>query len=457
MAGISVPGVGSGLDINGLVSQLVALERAPAQTQIDSQRSNALSKISALGSLNSALDGIKTAFVALGDGSAFTKRTASVSDSGVLTATATSAAVPGSFSVEVIALATSHKLSSGAFASAATSVGTGTLTVTVDGVSSVLSIDGSNQSLTAIRDAINAAPDNPGVDASIVTGADGAHLILNARNGGAGGAISVTASGGDGGLDALTFVAGGPTNGLTQITAAQDAQAKIDGITVGSTGNTITDAIEGVTLNLVDALPGTTVEVTVAADKAAATTAINSFVKNYNTLVTTANNLASFNATTGSAGALLGDSTLRAVRNDLSQALATRATGAGFASLSDIGIRVGLDGTLSVDSTVFNAALDTSQASVVALVSEDGKFGQALTSVFDRFLGSDGSLVTRSESLNSALSDLDKRQEQLDRRIDATETRLRAQFSALDSLLAGLQSTSNFLSQQLAGVATSSG
>jgi len=451
MAGISVPGVGSGLDVNGLVSQLVALERAPAQTQIDSQRSNALSKISALGGLNSALDGIKTAFAALGDGSAFTKRTASVSDTDVLTATATSTAVPGSFSVEVIALATSHKLSSGAFASAATSVGTGTLTVTVNSVASVLSIDSTNNSLTAIRDAINAAPDNPGVDASIVTGADGAHLILNARNGGAGGAISVTASGGDGGLDALTFVAGGPTNGLTQITAAQDAQAKIDGITVGSTGNTITDAIEGVTLNLVDALPGTTVEV------AAATAAINSFVKNYNTLVTTANNLASFNATTGSAGALLGDSTLRAVRNDLSQALATRATGAGFASLSDIGIRVGLDGTLSVDSTVFNAALDTSQASVVALVSEDGKFGQALTSVFDRFLGSDGSLVTRSESLNSALSDLDKRQEQLDRRIDATETRLRAQFSALDSLLAGLQSTSNFLSQQLAGVATSSG
>lgn len=457
MAGISVPGVGSGLDINGLVSQLVALERAPAQTQIDSQRSNALSKISALGSLNSALDGIKSAFASLADGSAFTKRTASVSDSAVLSATATSAAVPGSFSVEVIALATSHKLSSGAFASAATSVGTGTLTVTVDSVSSVLSIDSSNQSLTAIRDAINAAPDNPGVDASIVTGADGAHLILNARDSGTGGAISVTASGGDGGLDALTFVAGGPGNGLSEINPAQDAQVKIDGITVGSTGNTITDAIEGVTLNLIDALPGTAVEVTVAADKAAATAAINTFVKNYNTLVTTANNLASFNATTGSAGALLGDSTLRAVRNDLSQTLATRATGAGLASLSDIGVRVGLDGTLSVDSTVFNAALDTSQASVVSLVSEDGKFGQALTSVFDRFLGSDGSLVTRSESLNSALSDLDKRQEQLDRRIDATEARLRAQFSALDSLLAGLQSTSNFLSQQLAGVATTSG
>lgn len=457
MAGISVSGIGSGLDINGLVSQLVALERAPAQTQIDAQRSKALSKISALGSLNSALDGIKTAFATLADGSAFSKRTASASDAAVLSASATSAAVPGSFSVEVIALAASHKLSSGAFASAATAVGTGTLTVTVNGVSSVLSIDSSNQSLSAIRDAINAAPDNPGVDATIVTGADGAHLILNARDSGAAGAITVTASGGDGGLAALTFIAGGTSNGLTQVTAAQDAQVSIDGIAVGSTGNTITNAIAGVTLNLLSAKPGTPIAVKVAADKAAATAAINTFVKNYNTLVKTANDLASFNATTGSAGALLGDSTLRAVRSDLSQALATRANGAGFASLSDIGVRTGLDGTLSVDSAVFNAALDTGQASVVALMSTDSKFGQALNAVFDRFLGSDGSLVTRSASLNSALSDLDKQQAQLDRRIDATETRLRAQFSALDSLLSGLKSTSDFLSRQLAGVAASSG
>lgn len=455
MSSISVPGIGSGLDINGLVTQLVAVERAPAQAQIDSQRSRALSRISALGNLNSALDGVQTAFAALSGGSAFNRRTATSGDTAVVAASAGSSAVPGRYAVEVTALASSQKLSSGAFATADTTVGTGTLTVKVGTVSSVLTIDSSGQSLAAIRDAINAAPDNPGVDATIVTGADGAHLILNARTSGSAGAIEVTSSGG--GLAALTYVEGGPGNGLTQIDPAQDAQVTIDGIAVGSAGNTISDAIEGVTLNLLSAQPGTAIDITVAADRSAAVSAVGAFVSSYNALVGTSLQLASFNATTGSAGPLLGDSTLRAVRNDLSKALATRDNGAAFESLSAIGVRVALDGTLSVDNAALTEALDSSSASVAALVSEDGVLGQALAGVFDRFLGSDGVLVTRSENLNDTQRALDRQQEQLDLRLTATETRLRAQFTALDSLLSRLQSTSNFLTQQLSSVNSSSG
>jgi flagellar hook-associated protein 2 len=455
MSSISVPGIGSGLDINGLVTQLVAVERAPAQAQIDSQRSSARSRISALGNLNSALDGVQTAFAALSSGSAFNRRTATSGDTAVVAASAGSSAVPGRYAVEVGALASSQKLSSGAFATADTAVGTGTLTVKVGTVSSVLTIDSSGQSLTAIRDAINAAPDNPGVDATIVTGADGAHLILNARTSGSAGAIEVTSSGG--GLAALTYVSGGPGNGLTQIDPAQDAQVTIDGIAVGSAGNTISDAIEGVTLNLLSAKPGTAIDITVAADRAAAVSAVGAFVSSYNALVGTSLQLASYNATTGSAGPLLGDSTLRAVRNDLSKALATRDNGAAFESLSAIGVRVALNGALSVDNAALTEALDSSQASVAALVSEDGVLGQALAGVFDRFLGSDGVLVTRSESLNDTQRALDRQQERLDLRLTATETRLRAQFTALDSLLSRLQSTSNFLTQQLSSANSSSG
>lgn len=457
MEGISIPGIGSGLDINGLVTQLIAVERAPAQGQIDSQRSQVLAKISALGNLNSALDAFKNAFTRLSDGSAFARRVASSSDTAVLGVSAASAAVPGKFSVEVLALASTHKLSSGAFASTATTVGTGTLTVTIGGTASALSIDASNQTLAGIRDAINAAPDNPGVDATIVTGDDGAHLVLNSRTSGSAGAISVTTSGGDGGLAALTYVQGGPSNGLSQIVAAQNSQVVIDGVTVTGSGNSVTDAIEGVTLDLVSAKPGTGIDVTVTADRAAVTSAVNSFVTTYNALVGTSRQLASYNATTGSAGPLLGDSTLRGVRNDLSQALATRALGSGLQSLSDIGIRVALDGSLSVDSATLNEALDAGEESVTALLSEDGKLGQALTRVFDRFLGVDGTIVNRSESLNATQRALDDQQERLDLRLTATETRLRAQFTALDSLLSRLQSTSNFLTQQLASAGTGSG
>lgn len=455
MSSISVPGIGSGLDINGLVTQLVAVERAPAQAQIDSQRSSALSRISALGNLNSALDGVQTAFAALSGGSAFNRRTATSADTAVVAASAGSSAVPGRYAVEVGALASSQKLSSGAFATADTAVGTGTLTVKVGTVSSVLTIDSAGQSLAAIRDAINAAPDNPGVNATIVTGADGAHLILNARTSGSAGAIEVTSSGG--GLAALTYVSGGPGNGLTEVDPAQDAQVTIDGITVGSAGNTISDAIEGVTLNLLSAKPGTTINITVAADRSAAVAAVGAFVSSYNALVSTSLQLASFNATTGSAGPLLGDSSLRAVRNDLSKALAARDNGAAFESLSAIGVRVALDGTLSVDNAKLSKALDSSQAGVAALVAKDGALGQALNSVFDRFLGSDGVLVTRSANLNDTQRALDRQQEQLDLRLTATEARLRAQFTALDSLLSRLQSTSNFLTQQLSAVNGNSG
>lgn len=455
MSSISVPGIGSGLDINGLVTQLVAVERAPAQAQIDSQRSSALSRISALGNLNSALDGVQTAFAALSSGSAFNRRTATSGDTAVVAASAGSSAVPGRYAVEVGALASSQKLSSGAFATADTAVGTGTLTLKVGTVSSVLTIDSAGQSLAAIRDAINAAPDNPGVNATIVSGADGAHLILNARTSGSAGAIEVTSSGG--GLAALTYVSGGPGNGLTEVDPAQDAQVTIDGIAVGSAGNTISDAIEGVTLNLLSAKPGTAIDITVAADRSAAVAAVGAFVSSYNALVGTSLQLASFNATTGSAGPLLGDSSLRAVRNDLSKALAARDNGAAFESLSAIGVRVALDGTLSVDNAQLNKALDSSQAGVAALVSKDGALGRALNSVFDRFLGSDGVLVTRSANLNDTQRALDRQQEQLDLRLTATETRLRAQFTALDSLLSRLQSTSNFLTQQLSTVNGNSG
>lgn len=457
MEGISVPGIGSGLDINGLVTQLVAVERAPAQQQIDAQRARVSTKISALGQLNAALDAIKTAFSALRDGSVFQQRSASSSDSAVLKATAAPSANVGKFSVEVISLSATQKLSSGPIASADTAVGTGTLALTVNGNSSVLTFDSGNNSLSAIRDAINAAPDNPGVDAAIVTGGDGAHLVLTARNSGLAGAVSVAASGGDGGLAALSFVAGGSSNGLSETTAAADSQAVIDGITVRSANNQISDAISGVTLDLVAAKPGTQIAVDVSANRSGIVAAVNTLATRFNALVTTSRQLASFNANTGSAGPLLGDSTLRAVQNDISQALASRTIGADVESLSELGLRFNLDGSVALDTAALNKALDADVGAVAAVFSADSTLGQKLGNVFDRFLGTQGAIATRSSSLTSSQRALDVQQERLNLRLEATEARLRAQFSALDSLLAGLQSTSNFLSQQLAGVAASNG
>lgn len=453
MAGISVPGVGSGLDINGLVTQLVALERRPAQLQIDRLRVQTQAKISGLGSLSASLNGLKAAFEALSDGTAFLKRTATSGDTEVVKATAADGATAGKISVKVLALASAHKLSSAAFADAGALVGTGTLTLSVNGKNLALVIDSTNGSLTAIRDAINGATDNPGIGATIVNGTDGAHLVLSATESGAIGAIKVTASGGDGGLAALTFDPANPPNGLTEVVPAQDAQVSVDGIAATASGNRIDKVIEGLTLDLVAAAPGAPVDIEVAVDRGAISAAVNGFVASYNALVATQKQLSSFNADTGAAGVLLGDATLRSVQAQLSQALAVRVTDGGFASLSEIGVRVEVDGKLSVNATALDAAIDGKLDALAAFFSKDSPFGAAVGQVFERFLGDTGALDLRTQSLTDGQKALDAQQERLDARLASTEARLRAQFTALDGLLSRLQSTSSFLAQQLAGVA----
>lgn len=456
MAGINVPGIGSGLDINGLVTQLVAVERAPAQQQIDARRAEVGAKISALGQLNGALDAVRTAFNGLRDGSVFARKVATSVDTSVLTATAASAAAAGTYSITVQNLASSQRLTSGAFTNASTAVGTGTLSLSVGGDTLQLALDASNNSLSAIASAINASADNPGIDASVVTGTDGAHLVLNARKLGSAGAITVSASGGDGGLSALVFVApGDPGNALSETSPAVDALVDIDGITVTASGNQVSEAISGVSLNLLKAQPGTAVQLTVAADRAGILAAVGTLVSKYNEFVKTADTLAAFNRNTGSAGPLLGDSTLRAARADLSAAFGARAAD-GSGALSDLGIRFKVDGTLELDSTVLGAKLDAGTTQVAALFADGSPVGDGIDRVAARYLDSGGAIAIRSDSLTASQRDLARQQERLDLRLAATETRLRAQFTALDSLLSQLQSTSSFLSQQVAGAPQSS-
>lgn len=456
MAGINVPGLGSGIDINGLVSQLVAVERAPAQRQIDARRAEIGTKISALGQLNGALDAVRTAFNGLRDGSVFARKVATSADAAVFTATAASTAAAGTYSVEVQDLASSQRLTSGAFASASTAVGTGTLSLSVGGQTLQLTLDASNNSLSAIASAINASADNPGIDASVVTGNDGAHLVLNARKTGSAGAITVSASGGDGGLVALQFLGpGDPGNALSETSPAADALVKIDGIAVSASGNQVTDAISGVTLNLLKAQPGTSVQLTVTSDRAGILQAVGNLVSKYNDFVGVADTLAAFNANTGSAGPLLGDSTLRSARSDLIAALSVRAAD-GSGALSDLGIRFQLDGRLELDTTVLGAKLDAGIPQVAALFADGSPLANGIGRVAARYLDSGGVIAVRSNSLTSSQRDLDRQQERLDLRLAATEARLRAQFTALDSLLSRLQATSSFLSQQAIGASQSS-
>jgi flagellar hook-associated protein 2 len=215
MATITSSGTGSGLDIAGIVDQLVNAERAPVASRLTAKESKANELLSALGKFRSSLASFQDSLKGLKDVNTFQGRKVTTGDDKVFTATANSSSRPGSYSVEVTALATAHRLSAAARPDATSAIGTGIISITVNGLTSNIAIDGTANSLNDIRNAINAAPDNPGVRATIVTGADGAHLVLSATKTGLANAMTVAVSGGDGGLSPFAYTAGGPSNTMT--------------------------------------------------------------------------------------------------------------------------------------------------------------------------------------------------------------------------------------------------
>lgn len=440
-------GVGSGLNVASLVSQLVAAQKAPQQNQITNQQNTANTQLSALGQVSAALSALQSAMASLTDGTAFTASTVGSSDSTVLSASSTGTPVNGSYNIAVTQLASALKASSGAFASSATQVGTGTLTIAVGSQQMNLTLDSTNGSLASIRDAINNASTNPGVSATIVTGTDGAHLVLSGTRTGAVNGFSVSSSGGDGGLAALKYDPAASTgNGLSVINAATDAKYTIDGLAASAAGNTSSTAIDGLTLNLVKLGSST---VSVANDTSKATSALTNLVSTYNSFVGIYQNLTKYDATSGTAGALIGDATLNSISSTLSSIVGGTANGS---TLSAIGISVQVDGTLQLDSAKLTTALSDGGKQVNAMFAGTNGFAAQLNTPLTNWVGTSGVLVSRTTSINQQLSDLTNQQTALNSRMDSLTARYQAQFTALDTLMSKLNSTSSYLTQQFAAL-----
>jgi flagellar hook-associated protein 2 len=315
MPAIRSPGITSGLDVNGLVTQLVAAERAPAAQRIQRQETKLATQISALGALRGSLANLQASVNPLKTESAFQTRTVDSSNSGVVTGTATSTAASGSFAIEVRQIASAQKIISNAIAGGASAaVGTGTLTVSMGGSAFDVIIDGTNNSVNGIRDAINGAANNTGVRASIINTTDGARLVLTARDTGAANTIRVTQAGGDGGLAAIVYDPPTTTGNFTELEPAQDALIRVEGFDATSTTNTFTGAIDGVTINAVGAAPGSIQTLVVGNDQKATTERIQKFVNDFNSTANTLAALRRYNPTTREAGPLLGDALLRVRR-----------------------------------------------------------------------------------------------------------------------------------------------
>lgn len=442
MAGTAAGVGGSGLDVNSLVAQLVAAERAPLQQRISRVETEISTKLAALGTVRSSLSTLQSTLSTMQSPESLQVRRATSGDTSVFRATATAAAVPGNYSVEVVELAAAHKLASAEQAGGSSAlVGSGTLNFTQNGQSFSVTVD-PGMTLAGLRTAINGAAGNTGVQAAIITTGTGARLTLTANGTGVARAISVTVSNPANGLD--TFIAS-----LATTVAAKDASVKIDGFPVTSSTNTVAGAIDGVTLDLLSAKPGTSIALGVTHDTQAVRERINRVVTDFNAFQTQAARLRAYDPKTRVGGPLLGDSALRNLEGMFRRELSgtTASAPAATNSLSSIGIRFGADGRLTVNETQLSEALANRFTDLATMFTATDGLVARLDAVIDAQISSDGALTARTNSLDSRKRTVEKDREAMEARLALIEKRYRTQFINLDRMLTEMQGTSSYISR----------
>ena len=449
---ITTGGIGSGLDIESLVTQLVAAEGAPSVNRLDRKEATLQADLSAYGSLKSALSSFQSSVQSLNDPADFLGRTSTSSNTDVFSATADETAVPASYDIEVVQLAEAAKSRSGDFTSDEEVVGTGSLAISLGTDNFNITVDTDNNTLAGLRDAINDASDNPGITASIINVDGGSRLVLTSDTVGAENTISIVADDDDNDdTDAVVGLSRLATVNLTSVQDAQDAIIKVDDQTVTRDSNSFSDVISGVKFTLESALPGEVETLAVGLDKAGLISNVNSFVKAYNSLADTMASLSSFNAETGAAGTLLGDSALRSVQSQIRQTLTGAVSGLSFDSLVSIGITTNDEGHLEVDSAKLDSVMTEDFPAVSQLFASENGLAKTLGTVLERYIASDdGILTSREDGLKSNIDSIDDDRQRLDRRLATLDARYRAQFTAMDILVAQLTSLGDYMTSQLA-------
>jgi flagellar hook-associated protein 2 len=458
---ISFGGLASGMDTSSLISSLMTLERAPL-TRMEADKTWLNNRLTAFQEFDKKLSTFLTSVKTLNDRDQYYKQTATTSSKDYLTATASTDALSGtSYQVEVESLAQVQKSYSNAtdglghdtlgFSSKTSKIlGTGNvaITVTVDGTpeAHTIALTAENNSLEGLMQAINDA--DIGVTASIIN--DGTANPYRLALTGAAVGTSFTFNG-------SALVGGSETfSAFTTSQTATQAHIIVDGLDIYSNSNTVSDAIPGVTLNLLQAESGKTTQIRLNEDTSAVTKNINAFIAGYNEAIAFVTSQSTMGDSEG--GVLGGDSGLNSVKRHLQDMLTTQITNQGeFKALSQLGLETQKDGTLKLNSTVLNEAIDTNLDSVVSLLAgnEDGTGGLAsqleeyLTSMTD---STKGLLAGRRENINSNIERIDDRIAQMELRLAKREETLKSQFTAMEQLVSVMNSQSDYLTQQMSAL-----
>lgn len=466
MSGIT--GIGSGLDINSIVKAMVDAETAPKAAQLTRLEKATTTKISALGSLKGALSNFQTTMKDLNKMSLFESRTATSSNTGALSATASKTALPGSYSVAVQQLAGGSKVVTGAVKDFS-AADAGTLTVSLgENDDSAVTVDiAEGASLVEIRDALNASLKDKGISANIVNNPsrNTSQLVFTSTETGKDKDISVVGSGG--GLDALDV------NGSTQSVNGspgyleQSANAKftIDGLSLESASNTIDNAIPDVTFTLKNITNVTSdkgdvqskpLTVTVGQDNSGVKSQLQKFVDSYNELIKVTNELTGVTKVGDDkapvVGGLVGDSTVRTLLSSMRNEL-TKASGVeGVQVLADLGMTTQKDGTLKIDDEKLSGMLDNNFDAVAQFVAGDNGLMSRMDKRINGYVQTGGVLEQRIKGLTTTTSTIDDQREALIRRTGQIEARLFKQFNAMDALVGQLNTTGDSIAQSLSNL-----
>jgi len=456
MATITTNGA-SGLDVNGLVTRLVAAERAPYDNRIGSAESKLTTEFSAMAQLKGAMSTLQSALGSLTNASDFQLRKVTLGSQDYFAASATADAAAGSYQVEVRQLASAAQLGSAAIAGGASALsGSGTITISLGSSSFSVTLTDTS-TLADLRDAINDADANPGVSAGLVTDITGTHLVLGGLQTGASNGIRVSTTGGNG--DLARFAYDPPTTtAMSQLTPAQDSIVTVSGYEIHDPDLNIEGAIEGVSLSLKQAEVGKMTTLGISVDSAGIREKVGRFVTAYNTLANQAAKLRSYNPETKAAGPLLGDAMLRGIESQLSRLISDPVAGLGstpYTTLASLGITRDAAGALKLDNTKFDAAIAKDPAAASRLFTADGGLGTRMGDYVKARLASTGEFAARDATITAKRKDIDARKQALETRMESYQARYLKQFNALDSLLTKMQSTSSYLTQQLSNLSSS--
>lgn len=444
---ISSLGIGSGLDLNGILTSLMQLEQQPL-VAMQRKELSYQAKISAIGTLKGSLSALQSAANALtpaaGQTAAakFTFLSSSSSDSSVATASTSTGASSATYKLEDVVLAQAQQLRRAETTLTIPASGTdGTLTIQLgSGTSFDVDVSG-GATLSDIATAIN--QEKADVTASVINDGTTNHLVLSAKNTGASNTISVQ---GSAGWESFNT----PDVSWIEQQEAVSASVKINGLPVTSETNTISSAVQGVSFTLLKgSVAGSTISITENKTNNL-TEGLNSFIKAFNTATLTMRELGAYDPATKVAGALQGEGSLRNAQTQVRSLLETSLGGeSAIQRLSDLGITTQTDGTLKLDVSKLNKAISDDFDSATKLAE---KIGNAFNNGLNNIVGTTGSLNGASQGLDEMVKSLQSRQQALMARVELTRERYTKQFTSLDVMLSNMNQTSNWLTQQLDGL-----